>query len=60
MYEASILEETRVKELTKAPIKLDVLINFPVIVAGLLLMGQPLELMDGDVSNVAITWVNAF
>ena len=60
MYEAVISEEIRMKEeLKNAPLTPDVIRNFPTIVARLLLMGQPLELMDGDTSNVPITWLKA-
>lgn len=41
-------------------IDLKKLANFlPVITAKLLLMGQPFEIMDGDVANVPLCWVKA-
>ncbi|XP_033111445.1 interferon-induced very large GTPase 1-like [Anneissia japonica] len=37
----------------------DTTIQFPVVVANMLLDGHPLELMDGDASHVPITWIKA-
>ena len=60
MYEAVISEEIRLREeLKKASVTPDVIRNFPSIVAKLLLRGHQLELMDGDASNVPITWLKA-
>ena len=50
--------------ITESKVKTDVattqLVNsFPKLAAKLLLQGQPLELLDGDASNVPITWIKA-
>ena len=58
IYEAFISET----EDTKTPISektMIVLMNLPRIVAKLVLMGLPLELMDGDTANVPTRWMKA-
>ena len=52
MYEAVHQKPARDEMITK--IKL-----LPKIMAALVLAGQPLELMDGDASNVPLSWVQA-
>ena len=54
MYEA--VTESKVKDETTTT---QLVNSLPTIVAKLLLQGHPLELLDGDASNVPITWIKA-
>ena len=58
IYEAFISEtddnKTQIDEKTMI-----VLMNLPHLIAKLILMGLPLELMDGDAANVPIRWLKA-
>ena len=54
IYEAAIESNLQLNQLTAASVE-----RLPEVAAKLLLRGQPLEIMDGDPSNVPLTWVKA-
>ena len=54
IYEAAIESNLKLKESTSGSVE-----QLPEIAAKLLLKGQPMEIMDGDASNVPLTWVKS-